>query len=284
MSEIIRNQPIADYFKAEGVSSTQMKIVKRASLAHLLAYLQGKGSKESDALDFGRAFHAMLLEGKQEFVIHPLVYPITDPTPAEKKAGKKERPWNWTSNWCKDWASGYEIPVLSHDESDDLMGMVESVKANPDLASLFPAESELSIFAEIKGCKVKARLDTLPTSGPILDFKSTTNAEPSKFVRQAWDNAYFLQAALYLDVLALCGDKRREFWFVAIEKTYPYASSILKLTDGPVSFIEMGRRQYRDALSKIAEAKATNKWPAYGSFDGEMAASPYMLKELEGIA
>src|ERR1700694_2689836 len=122
---------------------------------------------------------------------------------------------------------------------------------------------------------VKARTDTLPASGPILDFKSTASAKHDKFVRMAYDSGYFLQAALYLDLLALCGDKRDEFWFVAVEKNPPYATSIIKLKDTPVSFLCMGRMRYRTAIHKLKDALRTGNWPAYGSIEAEIAASPW---------
>lgn len=268
------------YAAHEGINQTELNMVDRMSLAHVKHKRDGAPEKESDERDFGRAFHSMLLEDKQDFVIHPLVYPSSDkPVKASQPVMK---PWNWNANYCKNWREEQALDVLSHAESDALMGMVASVRDNEELNAVIKnARNEVSIFAEKNGTKMKARIDTLPVSGPIIDFKSTTNANPQKFVRQALDSGYFLQAAFYLDLLALADDRRSEFWFVAIEKTAPYAHSIIKLKDGPVSFIGMGRARYRCALSKLKQAIKDDKWPSYASIDAELVAPVWALKEME---
>lgn len=278
MTDIVYDLPFEDYAKEPGISASVLKVIDKSSLAHAKLQIDGKG-KESDALDFGKAFHAMLLEDKQEFVVHPLVYP------SEVKKEVIEKPWNWTANYCKDWAAHQDKDILSHQESDDLMAMIQEIKANETLSELFKgARNEVSVFVEKNGIKFKARIDTLPLVGPILDFKSTTNAKPEKFVRFAYDNGYFLQAAFYIDVLKLADDDRNEFWFTAIEKTAPYAHSIVKMRSDVISFMEMGRIRYKRALTQLLDAKDSGKWPSYAPVDAEIVASPWMIKELEASA
>lgn len=275
MSQIVYDQSFEDYQKAEGINGSILNVVADSSLAHAKAVMDGLVESDSDALSFGRAFHALLLEGRQDFVIHPEVYPTDDKKTPFKK-------WSWNANYCKEWEAQQTKEVMSHAESDHIVSMVKSLRANSELEEFLKGgKCEVSLYSDKNGIKVKGRLDLLTVHGPIIDFKSTTNARPEKFVRQAYDAGYFLKAAFYLDLLALCGNRRKDFWFVAIEKAYPYSHSIIKLSDCPISFIEMGRRKYREALSKLLYAIQTNQWPDYGSIDGELAASPWMLKELE---
>ena len=272
------NIPFDVYADHEGTNSSELVLIDKTSLAHAKHKRDGGKEKESDSRDFGKCFHSLLLEDRQDFVIHPLVYPV------EKT--KKPKPWNWNSNWCKDWASKQEKEVMSHDDADSLVEMVKSVRSNEELSEVLPdSQTEVSIFAEKNGWKYKGRIDTLTApGGPIIDFKSTTNARPDKFVRQAFDNGYFMQAAYYLDLCAMCDDRRHEFWFVAIEKMAPFACSIIKLKDGPISFIGMGRARYLTALSALKEAVKSGKWPAYRSIEAELAATPWMIKEIENLA
>lgn len=265
----------------DSTHATELALLDRTSLAHVKYKRDGGKEKESDARDFGRAFHAMLLEDRQDFVIHPLVYPET---PKKKDAPVEMKDWTWAANYCKAWAKDQgDKDILSHAEADALVGMIAGLRANPELAEAIKgARNEVSIFAERKGWKYRGRIDTLTVAGgPIIDFKSTTNAKPEKFVRQAWDSGYFIQAAFYIDLCKMCEDPRDEFWFVAIEKTAPYAHSIVKVKDGPVSFIGLGRARYLCALSALKEAIKTDRWPSYHSMEAELAASTYMLKELE---
>lgn len=281
MTGIVYDLPDPVYRAEEGFTSTILKVVDRSSPFHAKAVLDGL-VKESDAFDFGKAFHAMLLENKQEFVVHPLVYPAT---PKKKGDPVEMKDWNWTANYCKEWSKDQEKDILSHQESDDLMAMVQGIRADGQIDELcHGAKNEVSVFVEKNGIKYKARIDTLPISGPILDFKSTTNARPEKFVRDAFDKGYFLQAAFYLDVLALAGDKREEFWFVAVEKSRPYAHSIIKLRSDVVSFLALGRMRYQNAIRAMLKAQKNNAWPGYDAVDAELVASPWMLKELEQSA
>lgn len=274
------NIPFDVYADHEGTNASELILLDKTSLAHVKHKRDGGKEKESGCRDFGRAFHSMLLEDKQDFVIHPIVYPAT---PKKKGDPVEMKDWNWNATYCKEWAAGQEREILSHAESDALVAMVKSVRENEELADAIKgARNEVSIFAEKNGWKYKGRIDTLTVpGGPIIDFKSTTNAKPEKFVRQAYDNGYFLQSAFYLDLCAMCDDRRDEFWFVAIEKTAPYAHSIVKLKDGPVSFIGMGRAKYLCALSALKQAVKDNEWPSYRSIEAELVASPWMAKEME---
>lgn len=273
--EIVYGMSFEDYKKAPGINGSLLKIVDKSSMVHVKAAMDGKVDS-TDEQDFGKAFHALLLENRQDFVIHPDAYP------GKKKEDGTDPNWNWNANFCKEWAKGQELPILSHAEGDDLLGMVQSLRSNDRFsAHLNDSKCEVSLFAEMGGVKVKARIDILPSHGPVIDPKSTGNAEPVKFMRLAYDLDYFMKAAFYLDVLNLCGDKREEFWLVAIEREYPYAHSILAFKDVPISFIEMGRIRYRNALAKLTNAIKTNKWPSYGVTEAELVASPWMLKELE---
>jgi hypothetical protein len=272
--------PFDIYADHEGTNATELIIVDTKSLAHAKHRRDGGPEKESDCRDFGRAFHGMLLEDRQDFVVHPLVYPAT---PKKKGDPVEMKPWTWTANYCKDWAKAQEKEVLSHAESDALMGMIAGLRKNEELSDAIKgARNEVSIFAEKNGWKYKGRIDTLTASGgPLIDFKSTTNARPDKFVRQAYDAGWFLQTAFYLDLCKMCGDRRDEVWLVAVEKTAPYAHSIIKLKDGPVSFIGLGRARYLCALSSLKQAVKTNCWPSYKSIEAELVAPAWALKELE---
>lgn len=276
MNEIVYDIPFEDYKAAPGINSGILNKAANFSMKHVKAMLDGKLKDDSDSKSFGRAFHSWILEDKQDFVIHPLQYP---------SAKGEMKDWTMASKWCQEWASSQSKEVFSHDEADSLLGMVESVRSNPEIVSIMDgAKSEVSLFVMKNGIQFKARIDTLPKSGPIIDFKSAVSAKPEKFVRQAFDNGYFLQAAFYLDLLAELGDKRQEFWFVPVEKTYPYATSIIKVRDGLFSFKELGRRRYRDALAKIMACVKSGIWPSYDATEPEMVATAWMNKELEEAA
>lgn len=281
MTNIVYGMPAEDYLAVVAINSGKIIATHNSSLAHVKAKMDGTTEDQSDAKDFGRSFHAMLLEDRQDFVIHPLVYPI------EEKKQVIEKPWNWNANYCKDWAAHQAKEVMSHKESDAMMGMIQSVRCNSELnEAVKDSKNEVSVFVEKNGIKFKIRIDTMPPKGPLIDFKSTTNAKPEKFVRQAYDNGYFIQAAFYLDVLKMAGNSRDEFWFVPIEKETPYVHSVIPLRENinGMTFLAMGRRRYKEALSRLLKAMETGEWPAYETVEPEMVASPWMRKEIEEAA
>lgn len=275
------NLSYEEYAKRPGVTATLLKAVAKESLKTVKSIIHGS-IKESDDMNFGRAFHALLLEDKKEYVIQPDTYIST----TVKKDENPIKPWNNNSKTCKQWYAEQNLPVLTQLDVLDLEGMVRAVKSDPELQPYLKGRSELSIFTDIKDRKLKAKIDLLPDDpeGPVIDFKKARNADPVKFVRQIFDMKYYLQAALYLDVLRISGIDRKEFWFVAVEDKSPYNIFIAKLPNGPVGFIELGRREYREAYHKLMNAINKNHWPSYGSGDAEQFISPWMMNALESTA
>jgi hypothetical protein len=280
---LVPNLTYDEYAAREGVSASILKLVALESLATVKATLDGRISRESDALDFGKAWHALLLEGKTQYVVQPATYESA----TVKKGEDPIKPWNNNSKTCKAWYAAQTVPILTEKDIVDLHGMVAAVRRNEELAPYLNGQSELSAFASFSaGQKLKARFDLLPddASGPVIDFKKACSANPSKFVKQIFDLKYYIQAAVYLDVLKLLGKPRKQFWFVAVEDFAPYNLYISKLIDQPISFIELGRREYRGAYRTLESARSTNYWPSYGSSEAEAHVTSWMQQAIEATA
>lgn len=270
--KIVPGLPYEEYAKHPGVRASLLSDVHHESLRTVKAKIDGKISQESDALDFGEAFHSLLLENKREFVEQPATYPGKD----------GDKPWTYNANFCKEWRAEQTKTVLTRKEIESLVGMVESVKES----EVFPhlsGQKELSIFATKDEQPLSIRIDLIPDldNGPVIDFKKARSADPEEFVKQAWRLGYHMKAAFYLDVLKLAGIVRNEFWFVAVEQEYPFNLSIVKMFDTPCSFISAGRRQYRAAFKKLMNAQKSGHWPSYGTCHAEDHATAWMAKELE---
>jgi hypothetical protein len=273
--EVIRQLPFEEYVKRPGVNGSLLKTVDRYSLAHAKAQLDGLDEYESDALDFGTSFHALLLEGRVDYALIPDTY--------ENDKGEV-KPWSWNANVCKKWEAdqGGRTP-LTKKEVETLEKMVAAVHDNPQVRPFLNGDTELSVFAEREGLPVKARIDLLPSDpqGPVIDFKKARSSEPGQFLKSSLDLRYHMSAAWNLDVLRWTGDERKEFWLVAVEDRPPYAVSVLKFLDVPMSFIRVGRSKCRTAFKHLQNAYATNRWPDYGTHVAEDHAKPWMLPELE---
>lgn len=292
-AQIIPDMPFAEYLAHPGINAGLLATAFQTCMSKVKLQMDGGKSAQSDELDFGTAFHALVLEGREDFVTHPPTYPApgghTKVKTGEIQPGDS-LPWTWSAGTCKLFAKENEgRTILSEAEAANVRGMAAVCHNDPELKPLMAgSKSEVTVIVEKDGLTFKIRVDTL-TGGslPVIDFKSARSAEPAKFVKAAYDLGYFLKSALYMDVLMWAGlnsydlDNKREFWFVAIEKEPPYAHSITICKDINLSYMYVGRRQYRYALQKIKKCLASGEWPAYGSSEAELHAPPWHQKEIE---
>lgn len=287
MPEIIENLPYEDYAKRPGVNASLLKTVHRYSLAHAKAQIDGKLEGDSEEFDFGKAFHSLFLEGKREYVVHPSHYLCEEKKPGGERGEKHtiEKDWNWNANYCKDWAAQQTLQVMSAKEVEAMEGM--ALTARNALSGFdHKGRRELSVFAEKDGMPIKCRVDILPDDSlcPIIDPKTCGNANPAEFLKHALKYGYDIQCAWTLDVLRAAGIKRESMALLAIEKSAPYATCLLRLDDTPYSFLRLGRIKANAAFIKVKSAFETGNWPDYGATKAEEHAQLWQVKELEQTA
>ncbi len=273
---MIESMSLADYQAAPGINASVLRIVHQKSLAHAKAYLDGKLTIESDALDFGQVFHGVVLEGRHDYAVKPLTY-------EHSKEGLK--PWNANSSVCKDWLAAHDGAfIISQDQEVALLAMAKAVA--PHVPAGFPSRCEFSVFAERDGMPIKSRVDCLPLDddAPVIDLKTCCNAHPEHFMREALRLGYHIQAAFTLDILRKVGIDRQEFRFVAVESEPPHAVCVLRFKDEAPSVLRIGRARYRALFGWMAEAMRTGHWTDYGTKDAEEYLPPWYKAELEQTA
>jgi PDDEXK-like domain of unknown function (DUF3799) len=214
--------------------------------------------KLTPAKIFGNAFHCKLLEPS----VFSTRYCLS-------------RYAEYRSNEAKGWREEQEkagLTVLSKEQWDALDYMVTNAREHPYFKEVFGragARKELSVVTRhpATGLLLRARYDWMPAGNAIPDLKSSMDASPAGFGKQAWNLAYGIQAAHYLDVWNLAHPNERpksEFIFCVFEKEPPYLAGIY-LT--PYSLIEYARKIIRARLYTIAHCLKTNQWPGY--YDGK---------------
>lgn len=142
--------------------------------------------------------------------------------------------------------------IISRELFDKAIEMKDSVLAHSMARSMIRGgESEYAHFAydPITNLHMKCKPD-IENQG-LIDFKSTRDASREAFMRECLKRGYHIQAAWYLDVYNMAnGTDFKDFFFIAIENTYPYAVNTLELGHRE---IELGRQQYREALQEYKE-------------------------------
>jgi len=245
--------PDTDYHAPDGrVSSSGLKALQRSPAHYLAEYGPDAVPREEiQALLLGRLLHAVTLEGREEFMeAHDI--------DRRTKAGKEA--------WARLQEEADGRAILKADQVQMVRAVAAAVRAHPMAALLLEqGAAEVSgYFTDPEtGVHCKTRPDWLRVDdGVVVDLKSTIDAGPGGFPREISRYSYHLSAAMYAHGFeVITGEPLRDFVFIAVEKTPPYAVGVYRLDD---EAMEAGRRLYRRALRTYAECLASDRWPGYG--------------------
>jgi len=216
--------------------------------------------------DFGHAAHRFLLGEGEEIV----------PVDAD----------DWRTKAAKEQAESArdegKVPLLRA-EFDKALAMVDALHANPDAAALFKsgvAERAMYATDTESGVRLRGRADWL-TYGDgellIVDYKTTTSADPDTFERASTKYKYYLQAVWYRDLaIAIELHNNPVFVLVAQEKTPPFLSSVMRFDD--IAIAE-GRLLKRQAIETYARCIETGVWPGYPTGIQVISVSPWAYSE-----
>jgi len=135
---------------------------------------------------------------------------------------------------------------------------------NDPIASQFLGERhEERVDWKIGDRQCTARLDIIGQREGrrfVCDLKTTRDAAPESFKRDAWRRGYAAQLAWYGDGLATAGEPVDEHYIIAVESAAPHPVTVLRLLP---NLIEEGRRQYRAWFERLRVCEDSNDWPAY---------------------
>ena len=138
-----------------------------------------------------------------------------------------------------------------------------AITACPIAQSLLAgATCERHLEWKLQGRAMSSRPDAFTPGRMLFDLKTTTDASPIGFGRQAWRMAYHAQSALYIDALASLGIDVLDAYLVAVETKPPYPVTVMRLT---AQMIDVGRRTYRTWFETLRVCEESDHWPAYTS-------------------
>ena len=234
------------YHSGEGISKSGLFTILR-SPAHFKA-----PKKETDALNFGAAFHPYVLEREKfdsEFIVKPegMKFSTTD-----GKAWKKE-------------AEDSKKQIITFGEFEQIKGMSDAIWNHDAAALLSDGEAEISGFwmDPIRPhilCKLRADWINKPRQ-LIVDLKSCVDARPHAFTRDAYKFGYHMQAAWYTyGAMCITGIEHKEFYFIAVEKEPPYGVQVYRATE---EMILEGQKACAKALEIYDQCLTADWWPCY---------------------
>lgn len=254
------------------VNFSTLKLMDENPAAYLYALLNS--GEDSDARLEGRAVHTRVYE--------PELFKSTYVVWEDRRAGK-----DWEAFKKKQAAEGKEIlTIASHAAVIERADAIRSsAMAAPFLTG---GKREQTMLWTLKRPRLgavegyefamKGRPDFIRDDG-IVDLKTCRSAKPRLFGKQANDLLYFVQAALYVDGLALAtGTPPRPYWIIAAEKKAPYVVQVYRVTDQQ---LEMGRARYWKWLDELNACRKSGNYPGYALAPMELTLPAYAMPEEE---
>ena len=244
------NAAHAEYARIEAVNWSTLKLMGRSPAHYHHALLQPQ--EDTTALRIGRAIHMAVFE-------------------PEKFASCVAR-WEGGTRRGKDWdvfcADHKGMDILTEAEHDLCLSVGQAVRIDASAKQYVTGgRGELTVRwnhhhePSQTDIACKCRLDFVADAGVICDLKSTMDASPGAFGRQAYRLGYHGQAAWYRDGYAAATGRDLPVVIVAVEKQAPFAVKCYRVTEKQ---LQLGRDMYRGHIDLLAHCRAHSDWPAYG--------------------
>ena len=268
-----------NYHAINAISSSLLKAARKSAAHYAEAVSEAKKpigdkSKPSPILVFGRLLHSMVFEpSKTAFEFEKM---------PDARANSNEY-----KNAEESAIGALKTPIKASAWEDAEL-VAKAARATPSALPMLyhhSAVCEKSILFYIENELFRARPDLLIPpcdeypSGLILDLKTTEDASPEAFSRSCWSYAYHIQAWLYCEAFEAFFGSRPDFYFLAVEKSAPYASGVYKAS---AEMLAVGKIEAETCIERIVRCKNAGVYPAYPSsvLPEEISLPPWAIKSL----
>jgi hypothetical protein len=240
-------------------------------------YAMEQPSTSSPALLNGGHIHSGVLEPHltdSEYGCKPAeIDGNSSRTKAYKEAFAEMEEANPSKRWIveSDYYNNQEViaSVLQHPMANNLLY---------DASSLI----EHTGFYEIEGTPCKVRPDLYnKDSGIVLDLKTTIDASQKGFAKSVRQYGYLFQAAWYMTALRAMGERPKQFVFLVVEKSAPYATACYTLDNAD---IEREKPRVLEACKIYGECLRTDVWPGYSDDIKTLDLGTYYAKNRLSIS
>lgn len=226
----------------------------------------GYKDESNNKMDHGSAAHDVLLEGGDKLA-------VIDGKDWRTKAAKEAKETAYAQN---------KIPVLK-DQAATIREMVKHVHefiSETELAEIFTnGKPEQSIFAQYNDVWVRSRPDWLTHDRKIIiDYKTTTDANPETFARKIVNMGYDIQAALAKLINGRTGGPEDCQVIFLVQETDSFECSLVGASP---SIIEAGERKIDIVTQQWREALQTGHFPGYGDRIAWAECPPWELARIE---
>ena len=214
--------------------------------------------KPTASMNLGKAAHLHALGAGPELIVWQ--------HDGRTKAGKEERAEHAEA------IAAERVIVVTKAERDQVLGMAEALRANPEVAEMLDAgTSEVSVFWQEQGAWCRGRFDLLGDVGD--DYKTCDDASARGFEHSMAKYGYHQQADFYLRGLRAIGHPagNQPMRFICQEKSAPYLVQVHSCDE---LAMEIAAALNDRAIRIFAEANATGEWAGYPTLHAEPTALP----------
>ena len=284
---MIRKEPMADYLAAKEYDSGSDFKSALHSPRHY-SYSKTEISDSTPSMNLGTMVHTMVLEPDtfkdKYFVWKNSMYPVPDGHPLLKENRKAK-----VDAEARVIALGGAL--VTEDLFDQAVGMGTSIIANPTAYQMFKdcTHREESIYVTLRMNGIMRKIRIRPDAyGPnfYISLKTTKDASPNGFVREANNYMYALSEALYYDIISQVMKSITQGYIIAVESAKPYNCAVYDILADP-SFLDYGRYLYKRAIKIITDTTSTGHRQGYEYFHPEgksvfsLGVPEYALKEMK---
>lgn len=272
---ILQNMGDPEYFALPSLDQSQLKQFLNNPADWAYKRINGV-VKETQALNFGTAFHAYLMNTGT-------VVSLPEGETFAKKANKE---WRAQHEAAGDTVVTFaEMQMLDHMKQN----IIDSSKASDtdymDIIEHAYCEHVIEWVDEKSGLTLKAKPDVLPVGlDYLVDLKTTRSIDEDEFAKEAWNYGYHIQAEFYRAAVAQLdpesiGRKNRlatgmQFW--AFQKTDDCDWRPISISaDSDIA--ALARTSIRNGLNRMAEIVEKANDAGFG--EGLDAAAKYILHE-----
>ena len=229
---MFKNDLFGDYVKKEAVNASLLKDLRKSPLNAFGVEVV----KESSAMTAGKMYHSFILE-PDTFKDHYYAYDENERPVPESTFAKTEN---------KEWKAGKmkeagDRQLISRAEIEQFVTMRNILRTHidPRIINLIGvSQKEMSLYHDLPvegvgSIPVKCRFDAISVErGAIFDLKTTANATPDGFTREAGKFAYHVQAAFYLRVAEDYFKRPFKFFFLTQETAIPFNALAREVSPG----------------------------------------------------
>ena len=235
------------------LTSSDLRLFFKNPILYRAKHTTEEDQPDTLALVFGRAAHARILEGEDQF---QLQFAWGGP-----KNPKTDKEYGYGTNAWNEWAKELPLPALPTADVMTIESMAQSVESHAYAQELLQnGVAERVLRAELHGVACQARYDWINPMRGIVDLKTTDDLD--RFEGSCWRYGYRHQMAFYQEVMFNAGACERNvelpIHIIAVEKKEPFRVGVWRVDRDA---LDEAAVENEETIKRLNWAITTGDWP-----------------------